>query len=347
MRGAALAALVVNVGIVLTGGAVRLTQSGLGCPTWPQCTGSSLVPVHEAGVPTVNMLIEFTNRLLTYPVLAAVVLCVWSAWRLTPRRRDLITLALLLPLGVILQAVVGGIAVLTELTPSVVAAHFLVSMGLVAVATALHARSAEPEDVSPGTTGIEIRLLSQALVVVVFVQLAIGTVVTGTGPHAGDARTPRFPFSIAQVAQLHADAGWVTLGLAFALLFALRVTRAPAASTRRAAILLVLVLLQGIVGYIQYALGVPASLVAVHILLATLAWIAAWRVLFATRTRVRPRNTASDLGADASQRELVSADISLQGGEDADPPAAHLHDADRDQQRTAGAHDGSRVPPGD
>lgn len=285
MRGAALAGIVANVCIVVSGGGVRLSQSGLGCPTWPRCTGTSLTPTHQTGIPTVNMLIEFSNRVFTFVVLAVAVLCVWTALRLSPRRRSLIGLALLLPLGVVVQAVLGGVTVLTKLSPGMVAAHFLVSMGLVAAAVALHTRSSEGDGPALQLVRPELRVLGRCVVAVVFVQLAIGTVVTGTGPHAGDASSPRFPFGIEQVAQLHADAGWVLVGLSFALLFALRLTHAPARLTRRTTELLVLELAQGLIGYVQYFLGVPASLVAVHILGATLVWVAAWRMVFAFRER--------------------------------------------------------------
>lgn len=297
MRRVALATVVANVGIVLTGGAVRLTQSGLGCPTWPQCTGASLVPVHRPGIPALNMAIEFGNRLLTFVVLAVAVLCLVVALRLAPRRRDLIRLAALQPVGVIAQAVLGGITVLTQLHPATVAAHFLVSMGLVAAAVALHARAREADEPPRPTVRSELRLLAWALVGVTGVVLVLGTVVTGAGPHGGDASSPRFDLPIELVAQVHADAVWVLLGLTFALLLALRLTGAPAAVTRRAVELLVLELAQGAIGYVQYFLGVPPVLVALHMLGATLVWIAAWRVVFATRDRgpvARPSAVAED-----------------------------------------------------
>ena len=285
MRGVALASIVANVAIVMSGATVRLTESGLGCPTWPSCTGDSLVPVPAPGTPTIHMVIEFGNRLVTTPVTVIAVLCVLAAWRLRPRRRGLLTLALLQLAGVGSQALMGGIVVLTELRPSVVTAHYLISAALIAATVALYIRAGEGDEPPQPVVRREIRILGWALVPVVAVLLLLGTIVTGTGPHGGDATSPRFPFAIQQVTQLHADVVWITVGLTFALLLGLRLTNAPAAATRRAAELLVLELAQGAVGYLQYFLGVPPVLVWLHILGSTLVWIATLRVAFALRDR--------------------------------------------------------------
>ncbi|MGH3572572.1 MAG: COX15/CtaA family protein [Pseudonocardiaceae bacterium] len=316
MRTIALAAVVANVCIVESGGAVRLSQSGLGCPTWPRCTANSLVPAPDAGIHTVNMLIEFGNRVFTILVFVVAMLCVWVAARLSPRRRSLMAIALLLPLGVLVQAVLGGITVLTALNPGLVAAHFGVSMGLIAAAVALYVRSGESDGPVHVFVRPELRWLARCVVAVVFLQLAIGTIVTGTGPHAGDARSPRFPFGIEQVAQLHTDAGWAMVGLTFALLFALHITGAQARLVRRTTELFALELAQGVVGYVQYFLGVPAPLVAVHILAAALVWVAALRMLFAARERLPGRGL--------SQWGLVPTEIALHGGEQDRPLATDL-----------------------
>lgn len=285
MRALALASVVVNVAIVVSGGAVRVTESGLGCPTWPRCTGDSLVPVQAPGTHAVHMAIEFGNRLISFLVFAVAVLCVVAAYRLAPRRRDLTRLALVQLFAIPAQAVLGGVTVLTDLSPASVAVHFLFSMVIVAATVSLYERASEGDAPPHPTVRQEIRLLGKVLTAVVAVLLVLGTIVTGTGPLAGDARSPRFDLSIEHVAQLHADAVWATVGLTFALLLAARLTNAPAAVTGRAAQLLALELAQGAIGYAQYFLGVPPLLVGLHVLGATLVWVAAWRVLFALRDR--------------------------------------------------------------
>lgn len=285
MRRWAVAGIAVNVGIVLTGATVRLSQSGLGCPSWPRCTGDSLVPVPHPGVTALNMAIEFGNRMLTSVVLAVAAGCVVAAVRTRPRRRILVRLAALQLLGVLAQALLGGVTVLTGLHPATVAGHFLLSAAIIAAAVGLYERAREGDDPPRWLVRPEVTWVARGLLVAVGAVLVLGTVVTGTGPHAGDPSAPRFDFSIQQVAQLHAGAVWVTLGLTFALLLALRLTDAPRRARRRAVVLLALELAQGAIGYAQYLLGVPEPLVWLHVLGACLVWIAALRVFFALRDR--------------------------------------------------------------
>ncbi|MFB9833770.1 COX15/CtaA family protein [Actinoallomurus acaciae] len=285
MRWLALAGVAGNALIMSTGAAVRVSGSGLGCPTWPQCTGDSLVPSHSPEHAAVNMAIEFGNRLLTFLVLAVGVAVFVAAVRLSPRRRDLVRLAVIQPLSVVAQAVVGGIVVLTDLNPAAVSAHFLLSPALLAAATALWIRASEGDAPARRLVRGELVWLARALIGVVFVLLVAGTVVTGTGPHAGDAKAPRFGFRIEQVAQLHADVVWVTVGLTFALLLGLRLTTAPRLAQRRAVELLVIELAQGVIGYVQYFTGVPGPLVVAHVLGSALVWIATFRAAFALRER--------------------------------------------------------------
>lgn len=289
MRGWALAGVAVNVLIVLTGAVVRLTASGLGCPTWPRCTGDSLVPVEDSEVPAVHMVIEFGNRMLTSVVLLVALCCTVAAFRLRTRRGALFPLALAQLLGVAAQAVIGGVTVLTGLYPTTVAAHFLVSAAIVAAAVSLYERAREGDAPALPLVRGEVVWLSRALLVAVGVVLVLGTVVTGAGPHAGDAAAPRFGFSIQRVAMLHADAVWAAVGLTFALWLVLRLTEAPRVARVRASQLLVVELAQGAIGYTQYFLHVPGGLVWLHVLGALLVWIAAWRVSFA----LRERDTAS------------------------------------------------------
>jgi len=292
-------ALVANVVIVVTGGAVRLTASGLGCPTWPRCTSSSLVATREMGV---HGAIEFGNRLLIYVITAVVVACIAATMRQRPRRRVLVGLSWLLLAGVVAQAVLGGITVLTGLNPLTVAAHLLLSMALVAAATVLVERSGEPDGPAHLVVRPEMALGARLLVAVTAATLAIGTVVTGSGPHSGSVEsTDRLPFDPATVTQLHADAVFALLGLTVALLLGLRATGAPPRVQRRVLVLLGVALAQGAVGYAQYFTGLPVVLVGLHVLGATLVWVAALRVLLATRMRTpappAPRESPAALSA--------------------------------------------------
>ncbi len=273
LRPAALAALVANVGIVLTGGIVRITGSGLGCEDWPTCDGTSVVPTGgaEAGW---HQFIEFGNRTLTFVVLATAVWAVWAVRRDAPHRGDLRGLAWGLVAGVLGQAVLGGITVLTDLNPVVVAGHFLLSMVLIAVAVVLLDRVS---DTGPAEPLPALRWLSRVLVPVAAIVLVLGTLVTASGPHAGDPGTPRLGLDIRTMAVAHADAVWALVALTVAMLVVARALRAER-TARAATVLLVVELAQGGIGYLQYALGIPAALVSLHLLGASLVWVAALRV---------------------------------------------------------------------
>lgn len=280
VRSLAVASVVLNVVIILTGATVRLTESGLGCPQWPHCTGDSLVPTRAAGAGTVHMVIEFGNRLVALPVLAAAVACLVAALRLRPRRADLTALSGALVAGILVQAVVGGISVYAKLNPVPVATHFLLSMGVLAAALALVERTGRPQ--APAA-GAPVRTLARVMLAATFLVLALGTVVTGSGPHAGDASAPRLPLPIETVARVHSAAAWAMVALTVALLLAARLASTPEPVGRRVQQLLVLQLAQGAVGYVQYFAGIPEPLVAVHVLGAVLTWIAALRVWYAAR----------------------------------------------------------------
>jgi len=290
MRNWALAAVVANAVIMSTGEAVRLSQSGLGCPNWPDCTRSSIVAAHTAGQTTLNTWIEFGNRLLNFPLVAIAGLTLIAAWQYRPpgsdrRRRDLVSLAAALPGGVVAQAVVGGIVVLTKLNPGWVAAHFMLSTAIVAAAVLLRVRCAE--GTGPATQAVrrDLRLIAGTLVAVVVVMFAAGTVVTGTGPLAGNAAARRFQLPFAGVTQFHADIGWLIGGLTFALVVGLRLSGAPPRILRRGYVLAGLVVVQGAIGYAQYFSGLPAGLVWVHVTVAVVTWIAVLEVFLALRDR--------------------------------------------------------------
>ncbi|MDP9844668.1 COX15/CtaA family protein [Streptosporangium lutulentum] len=295
MRRWALAAVVVNAGITVSGAAVRVTSSGLGCPTWPRCTPDSFVPVAHNETAPINMAIEFGNRMLTFLVLAVALACLVIAMRLLPRRRDLVRLAWIQPVGVAAQALWGGLVVRSLLNPVTVSVHFLISSGLIAAAYALYARSREGDAPPRRLVHRDIRTLGFALTATVFALLIAGVVVTGTGPHSGDQLASRFQFDIESVVRVHTDLVYVVLGLTFALLFATHVTDAPGHVRRAALTLLIVELAQGGVGYVQYFLGVPAALVDLHVLGSTLVWICTLRVVFAMRSRDPLNATAADL----------------------------------------------------
>jgi heme a synthase len=278
-------ALVAQAGIVVTGGAVRITGSGLGCPTWPQCTpGSYGAQLRQPE--GYHALIEFGNRLLTLVVSVAVLAAIAATISLRHRRRHLIPLAVAQLLGVLAQAVLGGITVLTDLNPATVAAHFMLSIGLIAVAVALVERSAEGDGPPHSVVHRDIRRLVALLVGCVVAVVVLGTVVTGSGPHSGDARRPaRFAIDPATISLIHADLAIVTAGLAVAVLVALRITDAPTATRRRSVVLMGVILAQGLVGYVQYFTGLPAVLVMAHLAGACALWIATLRLYFATRSR--------------------------------------------------------------
>lgn len=298
----ALIGLIGNVVIVVSGGAVRVTKSGLGCPDWPRCSGDSLVPTHNPEHHVLNMSIEFGNRLVTFVVLAAGLLVFIAALRLRPRRKELVRWALAQPMSVVAQAVIGGIVVLTELHPAAVSLHFLVSPALLVFCVALWIRAGEGDAPPRRLTGPWTRRLTAALLVACAAVLVAGTVVTGTGPHAGDADSRRYGFDITDVARIHSVLAWVTTALTVIVLVALYRTGAPAAARRRAHELTALIVLQGAVGYLQYFLGVPEGLVLLHMLGSVLMWIAAFRLFFALRDR-GPVPAAEPLPAPAPKAE--------------------------------------------
>ena len=283
LRELALASVVANVVIVVTGGAVRLTGSGLGCPTWPQCTGSSLTPTRAHSF---HGVIEFTNRQLTFVLGVIAVVTLLAAYR---QRREL-PLAGLAFLGIPAQAVLGGITVLTDLNPWTVAAHFLLSMSIIAVTTVLWWRLRFGS--GPGFAPAAI--LGRLIVLNAVVVLALGTIVTGTGPHAGDkGARHRIGLDPSGVAQLHADSVMVLIGLTVGLIVLLRVTGALPAAQRAGWWLFGIELSQGVVGYVQYFTHLPSGLVAVHMLGACLVWVSALRVLLAVQPTDRSVSAAA------------------------------------------------------
>ena len=288
-RRLALASVAANSAIVVTGGAVRLTGSGLGCPTWPRCTETTLTPTAEYAA---HGLIEFGNRLLTFALLAVVVATLLSAWKQRhdgAPRRDLRRLSVAVLLGIPAQAALGGVTVLTGLNPWTVAAHFLLSTVLIALAVAVLHRASRP-----APSGLrwplraELTWLVRGLTVVTAAVIALGTVVTGSGPHSGDPAAGRTGLDPQEMSQLHADAVMLLIGLTVATWLALRVAGASAVIVRAAGVLLVVELAQGLVGFVQYFTGLPVLLVGLHLVGSCLVWIAAVRLWLLAREGSSP-----------------------------------------------------------
>jgi heme a synthase len=263
MRGWAWASIVANIVIVVTGGVVRLTGSGLGCPTWPRCHDESFTP---HGAYSVHSAIEFGNRMLTYVLVAIAIATFVAAWQ--SGRRDLRRLALIIALGIPAQAVIGGITVLTDLNPWIVSLHLLCSMAIIGVAVLLLQRIDHPAPVVPrggAAVGLAWATFASAWAV-----LYVGTVVTGSGPHAGDADSPRNGLSPLQMSQLHADLVFLFVGLTVGLLFVCFATGASTAAKQAVAWLLVIEVGQGAIGFVQYFTDLPIVLVGFHMLGAAL-----------------------------------------------------------------------------
>ncbi|MCX5196583.1 COX15/CtaA family protein [Streptomyces sp. NBC_00249] len=280
---AALAALVMSVVIVVTGGAVRLTGSGLGCDTWPKCTDDSLIVTQAQGF---HGAIEFGNRMLTYVLSAAVGVFILAARSAKPWRHSLTELGWVQFALVTANAILGGITVLTGLNPYSVAGHFLLATSLIAVTTISWQRTREGDTAPRPRVPGPVRKLSWALIATTLVLIAAGTVVTGSGPHAGDkSEIKRMPFDWAATAHVHAIAAWLVCALAVAMWLVLRVVDAPVDTRARARDLLLVLLAQGAVGYVQFFTALPEVLVAAHMLGSCLVWIAVLRVALSLRER--------------------------------------------------------------
>jgi cytochrome c oxidase assembly protein subunit 15 len=270
--------LFLQAALILTGGAVRLTGSGLGCPTWPECTPGSYTPVPHQAEGQLHAWIEFGNRLLTFGLVAVSLIVL--AHVLITKRRDLRLLAVGQLLGILGQGVLGGITVLTDLHPLPVACHLLLSIILVAGAVSLYDRREFPVQKFSVTDRLN-SILSRSHILLVFLVIILGTLVTGSGPHAGDEKAQRFGFDIRSVSILHADAVIALFGLTLALFVAFRANQKV---KRKILIFTAIALAQGLIGYIQYFTGIPEILVAAHLLGAALVWIAAWRIRLAITT---------------------------------------------------------------
>lgn len=281
------ASVVANTLIVLTGGLVRLTGSGLGCPTWPRCTAESFVPHRELGM---HGVIEFGNRMFTYVLVAVAVGTLIAVWRWSGTSTTARRIAVVLALGIPFQGVIGGITVLTNLNPWIVAFHLLLSMGLIAgsVLLVVQVRGAAGTSVPARSVALT-RITFAVLLVVVY----LGTIVTGSGPHAGDADSPRNGVDPQVMSHVHAAGVYVLVGLTLVTFVALRGTTAG----RFALLLLAVELLQGTIGFVQYFSDLPVALVAAHLVGAA--------ILVAAGTRLVLAVTPPRVDTDGRQPETV------------------------------------------
>ncbi|MFZ0906197.1 MAG: heme A synthase [Mycobacterium sp.] len=279
-------------GIAVTGAIVRVTASGLGCPTWPQCFPGSFTPVAHAEVPRIHQAVEFGNRMITFAVVIAAILAVLAVTR-ARRRAEVLVYAWLMPASTVLQAVIGGITVLTGLLWWTVAIHLLASMAMVWLAVLLYVKIGEPDIGEPtSTVAPPLRWLTALSAMTLAAVLVTGTLVTAAGPHAGDTspyRTvPRLRIEITTLAHAHSSLLVAYLGLLVGLGFGLLAVRAPRPILLRLGVLLLLLLAQATVGTVQFFTGVPAALVAVHVAGAA-ACTAATAALWASmRERTQP-----------------------------------------------------------
>jgi len=262
VRRLALTALIANIGIVSTGGLVRLTNSGLGCPSWPDCSSGDLVPVRALSA---HKAIEFGNRTLTVVLVIAVAAVFLAVWRTTPRRGALVRWAWVTLLGVPAQIVVGGILIFTHLNPLAVAGHFMLSMLLIAAATVLWWRTRESAEIEATPLPAAVGRLGWATWVLTYAVFVVGTLVTGSGPHAGDATAKRLHLRPVAISQLHADLVMLLVGVAAALAVCVTAVGAGVVARRSARVLIGVLAAQATVGFGQYFSGLPVSLVELHV----------------------------------------------------------------------------------
>lgn len=264
--------------IVITGGAVRITGSGLGCSTWPECTPGSYTPTPDQPEAPLHAWIEFGNRLLTFVLLLNALALMFAI--LKSSSRHLRRLGAFQIIGILAQGVLGGITVLTGLNPATVAAHFLLSIVLIAGALSLRQRAhaKTPTTLAPIPL---VRNLMKAHLVLTIAVLFMGTIVTGSGPHAGDSTAERFNLDSKMMAWIHADLVIALLGVTVALVIAIKLGESEATRSRLGPLtqkFLLIALAQGAIGYVQYFTGLPELIVGAHLVGAVIVWLYAWNL---------------------------------------------------------------------
>jgi heme a synthase len=293
----AAAVILTQAGIAVTGSIVRVTSSGLGCPTWPQCFPGSFTPVPHAEVPRIHQAVEFGNRMITFLVVITAILAVLAVTR-ARRRREVLVYAWLMPASTVLQAVIGGITVLTGLLWWTVAVHLLASMVMVWLATLLYVKIGEPDDGIPTPLVPKpLQHLTLLSALALSATLVTGTTVTGAGPHAGDKspqRTvPRLEVEIITLVHAHSTFLFTYLSLLIGLGAGLLAVYAPRVIMRRLSVLIVLVIAQGLLGAVQFFTGVPAVLVALHVAGAAACTTATAALWASMRQRAEPKTLES------------------------------------------------------
>jgi len=286
--------LVTQMGIVVTGGAVRLTGSGLGCPTWPQCTPGSYTPVPHQAQGQVHSWIEFGNRLLTFLLVIAIIAAIIGFFKWGRNRSDSKILGWLAAaqfLGLVAQIVVGGISVLTHLNPFAVSAHFLLSIVLIAASLSLRQRMLSIPRISlqPLT-----KTFGRAVLLISLVVINLGVLVTGSGPHAGDEMAKRYHIDPRTISWLHADSVIALISLTFGLWLLIKASEkedAKELASSKIGLFLAICLAQGFIGYTQYFTGVPEILVGAHLLGVTLVWSSIWSFAYSTKLLSREKIT--------------------------------------------------------
>jgi cytochrome c oxidase assembly protein subunit 15 len=274
--------------LVVTGGAVRITGSGLGCPTWPTCTGNSYKPVAHQAQGQLHAWIEFGNRLIAWLIFIAAVLALVGVIKYLKERPDYLklrTLAIYQLLGFVAQVVLGGITVLTKLNPASVGAHFLLSLPLISGAFSLRARYVYTDSFPLTRIPHLMRTLFLSMTILL---LVIGTVVTGSGPLAGDLQAKRYHLDGSAVAHIHSYIAIATLISILGFFISLKLYEGEGLFKqllKPITFLIVILLIQGLIGYRQLALGLPELLVGIHLLGAALTWIATWNIVFKTKNR--------------------------------------------------------------
>ena len=284
------ALVVFQVAIIVTGGAVRLTGSGLGCPTWPECVSGSISPIPHQAQGTLHSWIEFSNRLFTVLLVITILAAVIGAFRWGKARPDwkiIRTLAVIQILGIVAQIVLGGITVLTKLNPFAVSAHFLLSIALVAATLSLRERIfAKARTIVLPTTKLVIQILTGLSLIVI----TLGTVVTGSGPHAGDIAAKRYHIQPRLISWIHADSVIALICLTIGLLLVIKVSESQENRSfigKKVLLFLIICLGQGLIGYIQYFTHLPEALVAAHLLGAGVIWLTIWNIAFKSNAFTR------------------------------------------------------------
>lgn len=268
--------------IVFTGALVRITGSGLGCSTWPECTPGSYTPTPDQPEAPLHAWIEFGNRLLTFVLLINALALMFTI--LKSGKRELRRLGALQILGILAQGVLGGITVLTALNPATIAAHFLLSIILIAGALSLRQRAHGKSPIEITLIPLVTKLIWLHLLLTSLVLIA-GTIVTGSGPHAGDSAAERFNLDSRTMAWIHADLVIALLGVSIALLIAIRLGltgQARQVLSGRIQLFLIVALAQGGIGYIQYFTKLPEALVAAHIIGSIAVWLSAWNLFISS-----------------------------------------------------------------